>query len=187
MSDQHDRNRDTDPAPAREESPEEEDLKIAWELLRGTNVPDPVPTFTGQNPGDFILGTHTGRTILRITPQGRVQLGPDVDLDEASELFWTNLALKRKGMEERLMHLGIMEAILLQMAESDFAYERAQLRAQQATATEHDRMMAEMARRSLESRVHGVLEFARGLRRRPDAPTPEELSVLPEEPEPTPG
>lgn len=167
--------RDTE-RPAEETT--EEDLAVAWEVLRGQPMPEEPPTFP-HAPGDFILGTSTGRVILRITREGRVQLGPGVDLDEAAELFWTNLALKRRGMEERLLHLGIMEQILLQMAEADAGYERAQLRARTAEATAHDHMMEEMARRTLETRVHGVLEFARGLRRRPDAPTPEELAEVP--------
>ena len=161
--------RDTEPAPTAETTPEE-DLSLDWEILRGHPIPAPVPTFPDQNPGDFILGTGSGRIILRITARGRVQLGPDVDLDEASELFWTNLALKRQGMEERLMHFGIMEQILLQVAEADLAYERAQLRARTATATAHDHQAEELSRRSLEVRVHSMLEFARGLRRRPDPP-----------------
>lgn len=158
--------RDTERVP--EASSTEEDLSADWEALRGIPPYIEVPTFP-HAPGDFILGTSTGRVILRITSKGRVQLGPGVDLDEAAELFWTNLALKRQGMEERLLHLGIMESILLQVAEADAGYERAQLAARTATATAHDHMMEEMARRTLETRVHGMLEFARGLRRRPDA------------------
>jgi len=150
----------------------EEDLSLDWETLRGSPVVAPEPTFPDRNPGDFILGTSTGRVILRITREGRVELGPGVDLDEAAELFWTNLALKRQGMEERLLHLGIMEALLIQLGEADIAYERAQLRTQTPEATPHDGFMAEMARRSLESRVHSLLDFSRGLVRRPDPPTP---------------
>lgn len=150
------------------ESPPEEELSVAWEMLRG--APVPTPEFPDRSPGDFILGTNTGRVVLRITTAGKVELGPGVDLDEASELFWTNLALKRVGMVERLTHLDLMEQILLRVGESDAAYERAQIRAQAEGATEHDRMMEEMSRRSLETRVHGLLEFARGLHRRPEKP-----------------
>lgn len=169
---------DTERAP--EAQVPEEDLTADWETLRGLAPTIEVPSFP-HAPGDFILGTSSGRVILRITREGRVQLGPGVDLDEAAELFWTNLALKRRDMEVRLLHLGIMEQILLQVADADAGYERAQLRARTADATAHDRMMEEMARRSLETRVHSMLEFARGLRRRPDAPTPEELADTPAE------
>lgn len=152
------------PQPPLEETTSET-LKADWELLRGRNIPDPDPTFPDRNPGDFVLGTSTGRILLKITTAGRVQLGPGVDLDEASELFWTNLALKRQDMEARLLHFDMMEQLLLQVADADRAYERAQLRARRPEATAHDQQTEELSRRSLEVRVHGMLEYARGLRR----------------------
>ena len=152
---------------------EEESLKADWELLRGQNIPDPEPTFPDRNPGDFVLGTSSGRIILKITKEGRVQLGPGVDLDEAAELFWTNLALKRRDMEARLLHFDVMEQMLLQVADADRAYEAAQLRTRRPDAQAIDFQNEELARRSLEVRVHGMIEFSRGLRRPlPDPESP---------------
>lgn len=150
----------SNPPPLKEQV---EAFQSDWELLRGQPVP--TPDFPDRNPGDFVLGTNTGRVILKITPQGRVQLGPGVDLDEASELFWVNLALKRKAMEERLLHFSLMEQILLQLAYADRAYEAAQLRAHRPETTAHDIQTEELARRTLEVRLDTVIEFARGLRR----------------------
>ncbi len=168
-----------DPEPAL--TPEEEELRSSWELLRGAPVPLGPPAFP-RNAGDFILGTSSGRILVRITAQGRVALGEGVSLDEASEEFWTNLALKRKGMEERLMGFDLIERMLFQLADADLAYERASARAHGEDATPHDEMMQELSRRSLETRVHGLIEFSRGLLRRPLRPEP--MSTLtPREPQ----
>jgi hypothetical protein len=159
-------------------SKSDDELKASWEILRGPlpELADPATLFPDRNAGDFVLGTHTGRIILRITKEGKVQLGPGVDLDEASELFWTNLALKRVGMEERLLHLGLLEQVLIQAGTADLAYETAQVRAHSPGATEHDRLMEELAQRSLEIVVHNLVEFARGLVQRP-APSRSEEDV----------
>lgn len=153
-----------DPTPEAGEGGEES-LKADWELLRGRNLPEPDPTFPEHDPSDFILGTNKGRFILKITKEGRVQLGPGVELDEASELFWTNLALKRKGMEERLTHFGIMEQMLLQVADADRAYDQTQQRMEQPNPTAHDHQTDDLARRTLQLRLHALVDYARGLRR----------------------
>lgn len=122
------------------------------------------------HPGVLTFATNTGRILVQIDPNGKVTLGEGVTADEAAEEFWTAMALKRRGMEERLLHLGMMESMLLRVARADVAYERAQLRARSDAGTEEDKYREELQRRNLEAIVHQVLEFSRGLLARPDAP-----------------
>jgi hypothetical protein len=121
--------------------------------------------------GVLTLATNSGRIIVRIAPDGRVEYGEGYTPDAAAELFWTNMALKRVGMENRLRHLAIMETMLIRVGRADLAYERALLASREDGATEHSRQLAEMARRNLEVLVHGVIELSRGLALRPTAPS----------------
>ena len=152
-------------------------LEAFWEDVRGGPVPDPVPN-VDRHPGELVIGTNY-RVLVRIQPDGQLRYGEGYTPDEAAEVFWTSLALKRKGMEERLMHLGAMEALLLRVGHADIATEQARLRAAHEDATAHDRFMAEISIRNLEAHVHQLIEFARGLVARPDAPEPGEQPDIP--------
>lgn len=125
------------------------------------------------HPGTFTLATNTGRKIVSIDPNGKVTYGEGVTPDEAAEQFWTSMALKRVGMEQRLQHLAITEAMLVRMGRADLNYERAQLAADAQDATDHDRAIAERAHMNLQSIVHQVMDFARGLAHRGPRPAPE--------------
>jgi hypothetical protein len=142
---------------------EEEDLKVSWALLRGP-LPEPVEEKIGrQHPGDLVIATSRENILVRIHPDGQITYGPDYKPDDAAEILWTAIALKRVAMNERLMHFDIMEQIVRQMGEADLHYERMQQLAHAEGATEHDKFMEEMARRNLEARVHQMIEFARGV------------------------
>jgi hypothetical protein len=129
------------------------------------------------HPGRFTLATSSGKTIVTIDPDGKITFGEGVKPDEAAELFWTNMALKRVGMEQRLQSLAIMEAMLIRMGRADLNYERAALAAEAEGATENERAVAERAHMNLQAIVHQLMDYARGLARRPaagQAPTPQE-------------
>ena len=167
-----------------ETSPTQESLTDFWNDILG-----PRPETIEQrlvrdlglpHPGTFTLATSSGKKIVSIDPNGKVTYGEGIQPDEAAELFWTNMALKRVGMEQRLQHLAIMEAMLIRMGRADVNYERAQLAADAQGSGAESRAVAERARMNLEAIVHQVMDFARGLASRPE-PTP---PVVPAPPRP---
>ena len=56
-----------------------------------------------------------------------------------------------------------METLLRRVGNADLHNERAYLRAHAEDATEHDRLMSELARDNLEIMVHRVIEYGREL------------------------
>jgi hypothetical protein len=136
------------------------------------------------HPGTFTLATSKGRKIVSIDPNGRVEYGEGYTPDAAAEEFWTNMALKRRGMEQRLQHLAIMEAMLVRMGRADLNYERAQLAAQAQGAGDHERAVGERAHMGLQAIVHQLMDFARGLAQR--GPTPAQTDPSPWRREPVP-
>ena len=123
--------------------------------------------------GVLTIATNSGRVIVKIDPTGKIFYGEDYTPDDAAELFWTSLALKRPRMENRLRHLAIMEAMLIRVGRADLNAERAVLAARAEGADEHTKQLAEMAHRNLEGLVGAVIEIGRGLASRPAAPSQE--------------
>jgi hypothetical protein len=121
--------------------------------------------------GVLTIATNSGRVIVKIDPTGRISYGEGYTPDDAAELFWTSLALKRPGMENRLRHLAIMEALLIRVGRADLNAERAVLAARAEGATEHTQQLAQMAHRNLEGLVGAVIEIGRGLASRHTAPS----------------
>lgn len=164
--------RDGQPSPdaAPTEAPtaeETEGLRDYWKDVLGTPPETTEARLVRElgipHPGTLTFATSSGKVIVQIDPNGKVTLGEGVTADEAAEEFWTGMALKRRGMEERLMQLGAMEAMLHRCARADIAYERAATRAREPGATEEDKFREELQRRNLEAAVHQMIEFSRGL------------------------
>jgi hypothetical protein len=152
----------------------DEDLREFWEDVRGGPLPEPIERrFAGAHPGDLVIATSASRMLVRIHPDGQITYGPEYTPDEAAVTFWTAMAMRRVEMEERLIQFSMQEQLLLRIAEADVTYERAQRAALAEGASENDRFTEERARANLEARVHQLIEFSRGLLRRPDVnPTP---------------
>ena len=161
-----------------EDKPREdnESLESYWELVRGRPVPEPDLKHFDVHPGELVIGTQ-GRVLVRIQPDGQLRYGEGYTPDEAAETFWTILALKRKGMEDRLRHLSILEQLLVRVGQADLQTERARLKAHSEEATEHDRFMAEMAIHNLELLVHQAIELGRGLALRSPMESTEEFNM----------
>ena len=150
--------------------PPDDDLKEFWEDVRAQPLPSPDLRHFDAHPGELVIGTQ-GRVLVRIQPDGQLRYGEGYTPDDAAEVFWTSLALKRAGMEQRLMHLGLLEQLLIRIGHADLQTERARIYAGREGATEHDRFMAERAIGHLESLVHQMIELGRGLALRvPEAP-----------------
>ncbi len=157
-------------------SNKDENLLEYWDDL---HHPEPQPTSVTAprtHPGDLVIGTSKGRILVRIHPDGTLTYGPEYTPDEAAVEFWTQMSIRRLESEERVLHLGFIEQMLLRLGNADVAHESAVLRSRRPEATEHDRFMAEISRLNLESVVHQTIEFSRGLVARPNPPpTIEEL------------
>ena len=147
-----------------------DDLTEFWDALRGQFRITSERRLGDAHPGDLVIATSMDRILVRIHPDGTLTYGPEYTPDEAAVTFWTAMAQRRLQMEERLLHFALMERLLTSVGRADLAYERAQTRARAPESTPHDREMEEMSRRSLEGRVHEVIEFARGLALRINAP-----------------
>jgi hypothetical protein len=156
-----------------EQREESETLNSYWEILRGPIPESPEARLGRLHPGDLVVGTSKDRILVRIHPDGQITYGEGYTPDEVAEILWTTIALKRVAMEERLVHLSIIEQLVIRTGEADLHYEEMQTLARREEATEHDRFMEEIARRNLEARVHQMIDFARGvaLARRRGSPT----------------
>ena len=153
-------------------TPPDDKIESFWEDLRGAPIPEPDLKDHDIQPGELVICTQS-RILVRIRTDGSVQFGEGYTPNDAAEEFWTLLALKRKGMEERLTHLGILEQMLVQIGHADLRTERLRLQARLETATAEDRFQAERAMGNLEALVHQMIELSRGLALRPEVdPTP---------------
>src|SRR5271157_1247405 len=106
---------------APEEAPEEEgdELVDHWRDILGPR-PESVKkrlirTLGLPQPGTLSICREDGTVIVAICSDGSLTYGPNYTPDEAAEVFWTNMALKKKGMETRLQELGIMETMLIRI------------------------------------------------------------------------
>jgi len=155
--------------------------------------PDPTRPNLKQpefGPNDMVIRTSKDRVLVVIHPNGELEFGPDYTPDEAAELFWVTMAIKRLGSEQRLQLLARMENLFTGIGAADIASEQARRRAEEVQAamrrkgdanlTEEDARQikatldeAARAHRVLEERVHQTIEFSRQL-----AATPE-LTALP--------
>lgn len=142
-----------------------------------TREPRPQPEV---RPGDMAIATSKERVLVVIRPNGQLLFGPDYVPDEAAEIFWSSMALKRIGSERRLRLLAEMESVLTQLGSADMANETARRNfdtVQSTESTEEDlesaRLRCNEAHTRLETAVHNAIEFARKI-----IPEPE-LTAIP--------
>lgn len=106
---------------------------------------------------------------MRIQPDGTVLYGEGYTPDEAAVMLWEAIGRRRPDYQVRLTYLDMLELHVALLAVADQAYENAQTAVRAAVGnaetTEREReglrFREEMSRRSLETRVHGIIEFAR--------------------------
>jgi hypothetical protein len=164
-------NRQENTVQERAEAQSQDGLRDYWDDILGPRVETIEQRLIRDlglaHPGRLTLANSSGKMIVSIDPDGKVAYGEGYTPDAASEEFWTHMALKRVGMEQRLQHLAIMEAMLVRLGRADLNYERVQLAAGAEGAGDHERAIAERAHMGLQAQVHQVLELARGLALRP--------------------
>src|SRR6185369_15828787 len=98
--------------------PEDEDelpLEVYWDALRGRREPvHTVPLFKDlADPNDMVIGTSANRVLVIIKPNGELIFGPEYSPQEATMIFWESMGQRRLQMEDRLLLVQHMEAVLV--------------------------------------------------------------------------
>jgi hypothetical protein len=114
-------------------------------------------------PNELVVGTDGGRVLVRIGPDGTLTYGDDYTPDEAAKAFWEAMARRRVDYEQRLVFLAQIENLMARVGEQDLVTETARLKAAGPGGTPQDAFGADMAMAQLNTLVHELLEFARGI------------------------
>jgi hypothetical protein len=140
--------------------------------MRGADEPRP-PTPEEQvaraHPGELVIAASRDRVLVRIQPDGTIFYGEGYNPDEAAVTLWTAIAARRPYFDARMRYMDLLELHMALLAVADQAYEAAQqavrgaLRNAETTEREREalRFREDLSRRALETRVHGIIEFAR--------------------------
>src|ERR1051325_1929268 len=122
-----------------EEDAEELPLEVYWDALRGRRGPvEPahtVPTMRDlADENDMVIGTSAQRILVIINPTGERIFGPDSTPQEASMIFWKYMGRRRFQMEDRILLIQHMEAVLVRLGRADMECERLRRLAEGAEA-----------------------------------------------------
>jgi hypothetical protein len=155
--------------PQAEAAPDEEgdELEDHWRDILGPR-PESVEQRLVRDlgltrPGALTICRESGEAIVSIQADGTLVYGAGYTPDEAAEVFWTNMALKKQGMDARLRSLSQMEAMIARIGQADLRYERAFRAALTQEAGEPERTATERCRMHLEALVHQLIEHSRGV------------------------
>lgn len=171
------------------EEDEELPLEVYWDALRGRRGPvEPthtVPTLRDlADENDMVIGTSAQRVLVIIKPNGELIFGPEYTPQEASMIFWEYMGIRRFQLEDRMLLIQHMEAVLVRLGRADM--ECQQLRQQALDAVDNmtkdqlDRQ-AEAAMGRLNRVAHEAIELGRGLVRRPEVVPPDVPERVPEQ------
>lgn len=154
---------------------DDDKLEVFWDDIRVAPYRRaPVKEDFGDQvePGDLVIGTSTNRILVIIKADGTLKYGPEYRPDEAATVFWESMGQRRLQMEDRLLVIGHMEAILTRLGDADLRAESARrVAANDPGNMELERQAVEAVRR-LERVVNQAIELGRGLIRRPEVPMP---------------
>lgn len=161
---------------------EDKDLEFFWAQLRPRKPveesPPELPISTADmDPGSVLFSLADGRCRVLIKPNGEIEYGQGYTPELGARLFWEAVAQHRpppavtpdEAASELLFRT--METMLLRVGRADLHNERMHLRARRPEATEHDQLMAQVSHDNLETLVHQLIEYARGLALRPTLPS----------------
>jgi hypothetical protein len=133
-----------------------------------------------RNPNELVIGTSSGRVLVRIQPNGDLSYGEDYTPDEAAKEFWEAIARRRSDYEVRLVFITHVEQLLARVGEQDLKVEAAREKAQKSEDP-RDSFSAEMAMSQLQLLWHELIEFARGIAYRNRHNREEEVKAEPME------
>lgn len=155
--------------------PEDGGLEVYWDDVRVAphrRPPRELDFRDRVEPGDFAIGTSQNRILVIIKPNGTIEYGPEYRPDEAAMVFWEAMGQRRLQMEDRLLVIGHMEAVLTRLGDADLRAESARrIAANQPEDMELERRAVEAVRR-VEQVMTQAIELGRGLIRRPEIPMP---------------
>lgn len=160
--------------------PEDEDelpLEVYWDALRGRREPvHTAPLFKDlAEANDMVIGTSANRILVIIKPTGELLFGPEYSPQEASMIFWESMGQRRLQMEDRLLMVQHMEAVLVRLGRADLECERFRREALEETEPRlkaEKEQRAEISIRTLNMVAHQAIELGRGLARRPEVIPP---------------
>lgn len=174
-----------------EEDTEELPLEVYWDALRGRRVPvEPsqnVPTMRDlASENDMVIGTSAERILVIIKPNGELIFGPEYTPQEASMIFWEYMGRRRFQMEDRILLIQHMEAVLVRLGRADMECQQLRLLAELADEQDPEQK-AELTRQAeasvnrLNRVAHEAIELGRGLVRRPEVLPPDVPERIPEQ------
>lgn len=149
-----------------------DDLHVARQRPQPAN--DTVINLTGVKevpPGTLIIGTSRQRWLVAFYPDGTMEYGPDYTPDEAAVVFLEAIGRRKLEMEDRLLLVGHMDAVLSQLGAADLQNQVADT-ALRERVTDVTLIAARRAQANLERAMHNAIELGRGMARRPDIPMP---------------
>ena len=144
---------------------------VFWDDARAANTRPKPSAGLEVRLGDFAIGTSPERILVVIRKDGSLEFGPDYEPDEAAQVFWEAMLRERLKMEDKLLLVQHMEAVLTRIGAQDL---RTEALRQQAAMERNPiragelRQYAELSLKQLEAMVHQAIELGRGLARRPD-------------------
>lgn len=136
-----------------------------------------------NDPRNLIIGTSHSRKLVAITPKGEVIFGQEYTPSEAATIFWEHMAARRLAMDDRLLVVQHMEAILVRLGRADMECERLRLLAAQETNPTKKRELtasADLAINALNMVATQAIELGRALVKRPEIPVPAMPIKVPE-------
>jgi hypothetical protein len=123
-------------------------------------------------PGDMVIGTSKNRILVVIHADGTLEYGPEYRPNEAAIVFWEEMGRRRLQMEDRLLTIHHMDAVLTRLGDADLRAESARrIAANNPTDMEMERQAIEAVNR-VEMVAGEAIELGRALVRRPGIPMP---------------
>lgn len=171
------------------EEDEELPLEVYWDALRGRRAPvEPVHTVPTMrdlaDENDMVIGTSAQRVLVIIKPTGELIFGPEYTPQEASMIFWEHMGRRRYQLEDRILLIQHMEAVLLRLGRADMECERLRREAAEAETMQlkaERTQQADIALARLNMVAHEAIELGRGLVRRPEVLPPDVPERVPEQ------
>jgi len=154
---------------------DDENLEVFWDDVRVAPFRRPPKQEDFGDlveKGDMVIATSAQRLLVIIKADGRLLFGPEYRPDEAAMVFWEAMGQKKLQMEDRLLVIGHMEAVLTRMGDADLRAESARRVAANDPGNTELEIQANEAVHRLERVVSQAIELGRGLIRRPEIPMP---------------
>jgi hypothetical protein len=150
-------------------------IQLFWDeksVSRQRVKPEPAPRMPEPRPGALVIGTSPERILVVVHADGKLEYGPEYTPDEAAVTFWEEMGRRKLEMDERLLLIGHMDAVLTQLGAADIQNQKALEKLSEKVSTESV-LGARRAEVALTNAMHNAIELGRGMVYRPDLPMSE--------------